>query len=182
MCRKNLQFEPTGEKCNRICYPGVVYQTCRSPLGHRNREGGGCLIARTWGEAHRTVTMCVDSYNGGEIRGRFYHPQMPAGKSFHSMTQFLLETEQVLDGMNFPKAFNVPRVFSSPGDCVREEPGEPAFRPGSLATFEVRILFRQNTSWQGSVCWLEGRQEQSFRSVLELILLLDNALGMTKAS
>jgi hypothetical protein len=45
-----------------------------------------------------------------------------------------------------------------------------------MATFFVRIIFRQNASWQGSVLWLEGQREQRFRSALELIFLLDNAL------
>ena len=31
-------------------------------------------------------------------------------------------------------------------------------------------------NWQGSVTWVEGKREQSFRSVLELILLIDSAL------
>ena len=40
----------------------------------------------------------------------------------------------------------------------------------------VRILFRQNASWQGTVLWSEGSQEERFRSALELALLLDSAL------
>ena len=51
----------------------------------------------------------------------------------------------------------------------------PASR-GELATFAVRIIFRQNASWQGSVVWLEGEREESFRSALELVLLMDSAL------
>lgn len=47
---------------------------------------------------------------------------------------------------------------------------------GKLATFYVRILFRQNASWQGTVLWSEGGQEERFRSALELALLLDSAL------
>ena len=47
---------------------------------------------------------------------------------------------------------------------------------GALATFAVRLIFRQNASWQGSITWLEGEAEQSFRSVLELTLLMDSAL------
>lgn len=38
------------------------------------------------------------------------------------------------------------------------------------------MIFRQHTSWQGVVIWLEQQMEQSFRSVLELILLMDSAL------
>ena len=40
----------------------------------------------------------------------------------------------------------------------------------------MRILFRQNASWQGSVTWLEGGRDESFRSVLELLLLMHSAL------
>jgi len=38
-------------------------------------------------------------------------------------------------------------------------------------------MFRQHASWQGGVLWVEGKAEQSFRSALELILLMDSALG-----
>ena len=48
---------------------------------------------------------------------------------------------------------------------------------GALASFSIRLLFRQNASWQGILTWIEGGQEQYFRSVLELVLLMDNALG-----
>jgi len=44
----------------------------------------------------------------------------------------------------------------------------------------ARILFRQNASWQGSVVWVEGRQEERFRSALELVLLMDSALTAQK--
>ena len=44
----------------------------------------------------------------------------------------------------------------------------------------VRILFRQNASWQGSVLWREGGQEERFRSALELVLLMDSALRTLK--
>lgn len=47
---------------------------------------------------------------------------------------------------------------------------------GNLATFEMRILFRQNASWQGELLWMEKNARQSFRSVLELITLMDSAL------
>lgn len=47
---------------------------------------------------------------------------------------------------------------------------------GAVATFSMRILFRQNSSWQGSLTWIEGNQEEYFRSVLELIVLMENAL------
>lgn len=43
-------------------------------------------------------------------------------------------------------------------------------------TFVLKILDCQNATWQGSVTWVEGHQEQYFRSALELLKLIDGAL------
>ena len=59
------------------------------------------------------------------------------------------------------------------------EPGrqpEESIQEGKVATFSLKILFRQNSSWQGAVSWMEGGRSQNFRSVLELIFLMDSAL------
>ncbi|NLW65775.1 MAG: hypothetical protein GXY26_06040, partial [Clostridiales bacterium] len=37
--------------------------------------------------------------------------------------------------------------------------------------------FRQNASWQGVITWAEDRREESFRSALELVFLMDSALA-----
>lgn len=134
-----------------------------------------------WETGYNTTIVCIESYENGVPIGRYYNPYLPGGQAFQSMTQFLLEMEKTLDIMVFPKAFTVTRTFA-PVPEYEGGPSVPEYNPGKLATFALRILFRQNASWQGSVTWLEGRQEQSFRSVLELIFLLDNALGYKKVS
>ena len=47
---------------------------------------------------------------------------------------------------------------------------------GKLATFAIRIQYRNNASWQGRIKWIEGDAEECFRSVLELFWLLDSAM------
>lgn len=44
------------------------------------------------------------------------------------------------------------------------------------STFVVQVQFCQNSTWQGTVAWTEEKKEQRFRSTLELIKLLDEAL------
>jgi len=139
------------------------------------------MTARAWGAEFRTTTVCIDSYENGVPAGRFYNPYLAEGKSFRSMTQFLMEMEKTLDAMDFPKAYTTTRTFAPPPKC-ESGPSVPDDRVGEEGTFVVRVLFRQNASWQGSVIWLEGKREQSFRSVLELILLMDNALSYEEAS
>lgn len=139
------------------------------------------MTLRTWGEEFRVTTVCIDSFINDVPAGRFYNPCLPEGRVFHSLAQFLQEMEQLLDTMDFPKAFSEPRVFAPPAERPRR-PCPSRHQTGCLATFSIRILFRQNMSWQGSVTWLEGQQEQSFRSVLELILLICNALSYREVS
>ena len=133
---------------------------------------------RSRGEAYRTTMVCVDSYEQGVLSGRFYnYGQEDEGCSFHSLTQLLVGMEHILDSANFPQSFTAVRSFSPMSELKLESPADGKFRKGSLATFVVKVLFRQHTSWQGSVTWVEQKSEQSFRSVLELILLMDSALG-----
>ncbi|MCL2814509.1 MAG: hypothetical protein FWD23_07905 [Oscillospiraceae bacterium] len=46
----------------------------------------------------------------------------------------------------------------------------------SESTFLVKIKYRQNSTWQGSVQWLEAGKTQNFKSCLELMRLMDMAV------
>lgn len=48
--------------------------------------------------------------------------------------------------------------------------------PSPKATFVVRIHFRRNSTWQGTITWTDSKRTQNFRSALELIRLMDSAL------
>ena len=47
-------------------------------------------------------------------------------------------------------------------------------------TFVVKILSKQNATWQGNVTWVEEQKTQNFRSALELIKMIDEALDEEK--
>ena len=89
---------------------------------------------------------------------------------------FLLKIERMLNLMEFPQSFTLPRTFGEHAEGMSSDTPGCGHRCGKLATFEVKILFRQNASWQGCVTWLEEEKEEHFRSVLELAILMDSAL------
>lgn len=72
------------------------------------------MDAWSYGEELRTTLVCVDSYDDGVLRGRFYNPYLLAGTTFLSLSQFLQEFEQALDHIDFPKAFTITRTFATP--------------------------------------------------------------------
>ncbi len=129
----------------------------------------------------RVTTVCIDHYRDGVMTGTFYHRSLDGGRSFHSAIQFLLEMERILDETECPKAYTARRLFAEP-PAPRAVSPPAVCHTGKLATFALKILFRQNAGWQGCVAWLEGGQEHSFRSVLELLGLLDSALTVHNTS
>ena len=141
-------------------------------------------MSRPSGEAYRHIRVCVDEYDRGRMSGRYYSPGLPEGGGrFHSMVQFLAEVEQMLDNVGFLQSYTAKRSFGALPDFSLEktEAGSES-QNGQCGTFVLRLLFRQHSSWQGSVTWLEGKGEQAFRSVLELILLMDGALNSEVAT
>ena len=44
-------------------------------------------------------------------------------------------------------------------------------------TFVIKVHYKQNTTWQGTVQWVEKDRMRSFRSALELIRLMDEAVS-----
>lgn len=128
------------------------------------------------GEKNRTVMIFVDSYDNNIPQGRFRIASEPDAQPFQGLCQLLIGINRYLDQENFPQSFSELRKFRNPADRENPAPLRDQ-KPGGIATFSVRILFRQNASWQGAVTWVEGKQEEYFRSVLELIVLMDNALG-----
>ncbi|QUO38743.1 hypothetical protein KFE19_04335 [Dysosmobacter sp. Marseille-Q4140] len=131
---------------------------------------------KQWGNAYRTTVVCVDSYDEHVLRGRLYNPHRPEGIAFRSAMEFLLRMEDLLDDMHFPQSFSAVRSFGAPPERTAASPPAAERQEGQRATFAVRVLFRQNASWQGSLTWLEEGKEESFRSVLELLLLMHSAL------
>lgn len=45
------------------------------------------------------------------------------------------------------------------------------------ASFLVHVQFRQHSTWQGNITWLDKGVTQQFRSALEMLRLMNEALG-----
>ena len=117
----------------------------------------------------RNSIICVDSYEDGILQGRLYSP-LREMERFSSLTQFLLKMETLLDLQQTARR-------SDNEQLIRNRMPE---RRGSKATFELQILFRYHTSWQGVLRRVGENVQYQFRSVLELVVLLDDALNSQK--
>ncbi len=55
-------------------------------------------------------------------------------------------------------------------------------RKGEQQTFIVKITNCENGTWQGKIVWADEEKTLRFRSVLEMIRLMDEAMSVVAAS
>lgn len=111
-----------------------------------------------------------------------------------SLLQALSRMNELYDELQFPQASTVLRSFQRDKKTERaSEDREPDSQRkgmrkmeefekviehrGERATFLIRVQYRQHSSWQGEVVWVDQQKKEYFRSALELVKLLDSALG-----
>jgi len=133
------------------------------------------MIQRIGFEHGNRILVCVDSYENKVFSGRIYG-HLDDTEPFESLTEFLIKTESLLDELQRPQAYTSIRSFSNTAPRLGYSSSALSIRHGLEATFEIQVLYRQHTSWQGILYWREQHIEQRFRSVLELIFLMDSAL------
>lgn len=129
-----------------------------------------------YGDRYRITKVCIDGYSNKVLEGRIYqyHSRYEDGICFRSTIEFLRYMELIMKEMHLPELQEC-RTFQQTEEMELVNPPSTIQKGGKRATFVVKILFRQHTSWQGTVLWCEKEKEMSFRSVLELLLLIDSA-------
>lgn len=123
------------------------------------------------------MTIRVTSYANRCLKGRLVSPQLEHEQVFSSAVDLLLQVEHMMDQTNTPQRNEEPRSFPSvSSQTVASSRIEDQERAEAIAIFQLNVMFRQNTTWQGSLLWVDEGQEAHFRSVLELLRLMDSVL------
>lgn len=48
----------------------------------------------------------------------------------------------------------------------------------NIRTFIIQVKGNENSTWQGTIDWLEKKEKIAFRSALELIWLMDSSINI----
>ena len=119
----------------------------------------------------------VASCDNMVMRGSVFRPNDREEVPFVGFVELLMRMSMLYDDGQDPRASLDLRSFTKepPPELG---PVEPVVVEKPMATFRVHVRFKQNASWQGTITWLEKKTQSSFRSVLELIHLMDSALSV----
>lgn len=146
-----------------------------------------------------SVWVFVDSTEDHDLNGRLAAPAFGVA-AFSGVLALITRMEQFYNEKRFPQSAMQIRSFQKKkrGKTAAERPEPPEAQqrgeleealarigreePGKRATFVVSVFFRQNATWQGTVRWLDRDLVRKFRSTLELVSLMEDALSREDAS
>ena len=120
-----------------------------------------------------------------EMRGILLHKASGLGWRFRGTVELMKYYEKLFNTANYPQPTHQLREIkplenttekrlSSLQDMAIDKKEIPTEE--TKPTFVIKVQYRQNASWQGTIKWLEGNVEKQFRSALELIKLMDSVI------
>lgn len=130
------------------------------------------------------IVACVNGRRDGELYGRFFHGYGEAPVPFASTAQLIHRMESFFDWLRFPFPGTNIRSFGEEKQLQRitkerkkiMTDDELLSRHGDIGTFIIRVQHRQNSSWQGRITWMEENRTMQFRSIWEMIKLMESAV------
>ena len=141
------------------------------------------------------ILICMDEISKHDRSGRLYVRSREEPYVFQGMLELLRKMEEFYDLLDYPQASMSSRSLN-PSSGKKESKKPDSFRKarkreqtvvlkeedmkknrGREATFLVRVRYRQSASWQGHVTWMEQDKMMTFHSTLELVKIMDSALG-----
>jgi len=128
------------------------------------------------------INICIDSVDDGEMTGKIYHCYSEEAIAFSNIIRMIETVEEFFDCLQFPQAATQTRSFhrkeSVQGQKLEKKLEEEQILQmrGQKGTFLLNVKYRQNSSWQGFLQWVEEDEAWQFASVLEFIKILNNAL------
>lgn len=138
--------------------------------------------------APNLVVICIDRVRHSEYSGKFYTRMSLEPTQFESTMDMTMKMESFYNTIRFPQATLMARSFLRDGvtQCagkekrryqIEQEAEKILEQRGDVATFVVHVQYRQNATWQGKLVWAEKHQELPFRSALEMLRMMDQAVA-----
>ncbi len=131
------------------------------------------------------VVVCVNGRSAPDFSGVLYHNYSEEGSVFKNTDDMIFTMEKLFNWLNFPHAATNDRTFGEETTVsIRQQTERTKImsddrllqKHGDIGTFIVRVQHRENSSWQGRITWIEEDRTISFRSVFEMLKLMESAI------
>lgn len=129
--------------------------------------------------------VCVEEYHE-QISGCVYTPLKEEKLPFVGIVEMVLDMDKLFDCIGYPQGFQHKRSFEPEQNVDNFYHGIPKSvlntaeireQKGKYTTFDIEVLSRRNTGWQGKVYDIEGAEVARFESEMQLLNRLSEWLA-----
>lgn len=121
--------------------------------------------------------VCIDACKE-DINGRAYSPILAGEIPFSGFGELLLKMDKLFDSIGYPQAFQDKRSFEKERSSTNTYRGIPKMvqdvssileQTGKCRTYDIAVVSRRNTSWQGILFDAGGMECGKFDGEVELL-------------
>ncbi len=169
-------------------------------MSNTEQTTGQFITAANLPEQGRIFMLRIKGQTAGVCTGTIHNLYQEQQQSFTGLADAVLKIDGMMDDLGAPQAAEQRRSFAKREKKLHNDTAQQRERyqqwrqekpklvrqfwqpesfqaeEGSALVFFVRVRFRQHSSWQGDVAWRNGGRRIQFRSVLELLHLMQSAL------
>ena len=139
------------------------------------------------GSRARDFAVMITSCRNATLQGQVTHPSSQKSQGFRSLLELTALIHNRLEelGLAMPAMemrswpYLTPAPAQKGADQMNEKNDTKAEYKVVGTSFLIRIIYRQHASWQGEIHWLDGEKMMYFRSFLEMIMLMQEAIETT---
>lgn len=138
------------------------------------------------------VVLCADEgLTHDTFKGRMYHKYSKEPIRVTSFLELIREMENFFNDIHFPRAGTRDRSFTEKPPALGSAGNAGYYQKereqvmsdkdllkmhGDIGTFIIRVQQRQGGTWQGRITWADQNKTVRFRSVLEMIKLIEDGI------
>lgn len=132
-------------------------------------------------------TIALLSYENGVLCGHLHSPVLKKSIQFHNLTELILIMDQIMKDLNIPEYDERYHHVIIKNQLLDVELDYQELKQNNFEKylnrslmylkkskdiFMVKVMYRQNNTWQGKITWLRTNKTRFFRSALELVELI----------
>lgn len=130
------------------------------------------------------IHLCIDEYKDFHMSGKAYNNTLNQPISFVDIHDMVLSIDEIFNKNGNPQSSQEKRSFQKKKEFYPYQPRPKMNCPyedylsihGDVATFDIVIKSRRQSSWQGIVYYQDYKEE--FENVLELIKKITDFLSV----
>lgn len=157
-----------------------------------DQPDGPAYVSQALPDSGKQYMLLITGWDGQRASGMVHNLFVQTPYAFDGLDDAVFAMDGMMDALDAPQADTALRTFGK-GRAPAQPAAEPMRHPQywlpqsfctgrpAVAVFYIQVRYRQHSTWQGKLLW-KGHDKVCFRSVLELLRLLQSALARCPAN